>query len=118
MEKFTISYEKDDRVLTLELAYHGLSLQFTPENYCFIKNMEAESGEYNTKPGNGVFCLTWSPTLIELSCAKYGDGEGGSSSISIPTPSKELSASLRDALRTWKKIVDEEIKENEMMIVV
>ena len=72
-----------------------------------LKNVDLETdhGCFDSRPFNGDFSFSWSPQVIEICVAKYGDGNGGSIILSIPSSPESISE-LQRVLVNLKKHVE------------
>ena len=84
----------DDRIsLTLEPEYPECIVDVNLDTDCRL----------DSSPSNGEFYLAWDSKSIFLSVAKYGDGQGGSLTVTINrTP--EVMASLMKCLKEWQDV--------------
>jgi hypothetical protein len=104
-DMFTLEMIKVDDDLSIKLHFtsDGISLTLDPERPEAIQGVEWKDGCFDTGPGNGAFSLTWKGDIIEMTVAKYGDGNGGALTARVKkTP--ELTASLKQAFDQWKAL--------------
>lgn len=94
-------------IYSVQLKFNigDLTFFFDPEYPEHIRDVDitAESGRFDTSPSNGGFSLEWSPTVIRVSVAKYGDGRGGTLDVTVKA-NPEMLESLKSALREWKAL--------------
>lgn len=104
---FTFNFDNINDIATLIFKNDFLEIECSPENFLHLN----EHG-YESECNNGECSIYYSEKLIIFEVAKYGDGEGGSLSISLKM-TEEIFNSLKEALKQWKKIIDEKEKEEE-----
>ena len=101
-----IRHEDDDGVyhdITLHYTDGDLNVAFAPEDPDHIKSVNLDKGIFDTSPSNGSFGLSWSGKVIMIDVARYGDGQGGSTTTTIAkTP--ERMESLMACLKQWQAL--------------
>ena len=87
----------DDRCECVDLIFQNdtILISVSPEDLFAFNEMK--DNEYNSDPGNGDFKFRWDDKEITFTCAKYGNGKGGSINITIRmTP--EILKSLQNCI--------------------
>lgn len=99
---FSVRVDKDDDIIDVTLKYDSptVRFEFDPENPHALPSPIGDSGEFRGTNSNGEFHFSWSPESITFVSARYGDGEGGSLSITV-TNTADTMASLKKALEGW-----------------
>jgi hypothetical protein len=100
--------------IVLSINYQGFKIEISPENQQEICNIDigAESGSFDTRPWNGGFSFSWSPSKLIFDVARCGDGNGGGIKFEMPT-TPQLLESFHRALTKWKKIAVKNAKNSE-----
>jgi hypothetical protein len=94
----------NNEVIAIILDYNGIKVRLEPENVEAIldhNNFEMDHGILDTHPSNGQFFISWSPQEINIQVSKYGDGNGGSLNVNIPS-TPELLRELNGVFGIWK----------------
>jgi hypothetical protein len=99
------THEKDYDSWRLAIEHGGTKIKFEPENYDGIKRYDPQfrsEGMVSFCTWDGQVTISWKPTEIEVAFAKYGDSEGGSLTVKIPS-TDVLDHELYDILLAWKE---------------
>ena len=91
------SLEINDDFVTLIYENDKVRLTFMPEEADCL-----EENSFDSNPNNGDFNFTQSNKKICFTCAKYGDGRGGSLDTIIKNMTKDEEDSLNKALLEWR----------------
>jgi hypothetical protein len=99
---FSLSVHGDDVIINID--FNGFHIELEPESLEAIKKVDLTSdhGTFNSRPTNGQFYITWSSDIIKICVAKYGDGNGGTMQLSIPS-SQAIISELKNVLINLKK---------------
>jgi hypothetical protein len=89
---FFTTIEKE--CITLKFKNQAFDLECCPETMDVLYTTQ----RFDTKPANGTFYFTWNEEHITFEVAKYGNGQGGSLKIVIPS-TPELINSLINSLQ-------------------
>lgn len=96
------AFEIVEECVTLTFTDNNFSVSFSPEDIEHIMNIDiGDSGKFDSCPWNGECSLQWNSEKFIFNVAKFGDGKGGSLTITVPnTP--ELMKSFRSSIEQWK----------------
>jgi hypothetical protein len=72
-----------------------------------------EGNSFDSTPSNGNFNFTQFNKKIWFTCAKYGDGRGGSLDTIIKNMTKEEEDSLNKALLEWRTYLENRVIEDD-----
>lgn len=107
--EITVEEFQGEKSLDVVFTYKdpsGLELEFVPEDPMEIISLTSieSSGEIEWSPCNGVFYISWDENSFCFTVARFGDGNGGELSITVPnTPS--LMNSFREEMNRWREAV-------------
>ena len=103
---FTLEINEDSLTLKFEDKDRGLKIVCCPEDITCLTD-----GGFDSCPSNGEFYFYKKDTKIVFTCAKYGNGSGGSLEISVDvTP--EIAESYERILEEWKTFLQERDEED------
>ena len=110
LSMFSLSVHGDEILINID--HNGFHISLEPESIEAVEkiNLDSNYGCFNSKPTNGEFYISWTPTHIRICVAKYGDGNGGSIILTIPS-SSDLIKELCDVLLNLKKL--QEVRKND-----
>ena len=95
------SFANDDDMITLSFKNEMIQIECYPEDPSAI----CDDG-YSSDPSNGEFEFYYNDDSISFTAAKYGDGRGGSLSLTFKmTP--EIKESLKNAMSEWRRYLEE-----------
>jgi len=98
---FTINFDDNEDRVSICFRNELIDIEFVPED-CFAISDDG----FDSMSSNGEFSFRFNEEKITFYIGKYGDGKGGSFSLSLKM-TKEIKESLDNVMSKWREVYNE-----------